>query len=181
MEVPSPQPVAFLERHNISPVLFAFLSLLAVFFLYQFIGGFLTLILVGGKVTPENVMMQRLFTMVGQILFILIPTLFFARLLDLRFSRVFPWRMPRVGETIFAILSLLFLQEVLEIYLFFQDRIPFPEDIRRIIDPARQMIEEMFRILVSANNIPELLFVVLCRGHYPSHYRRVAFSGTCPE
>ena len=174
---PPPLPASFIERYNISPVVFAFISLLAVFVLYQVVGGFLTLLLVGGNVTPENVMMQRIFTMIGQILFILVPTLIFARLLDLRFSRVFPWRMPRTGETIFAVLSLLFLQEVMEIYLFFQDRIPLPDGLKKIIDPARQMIEEMFRVLVSAHNIPELMFVILVVAITPAVVEELLFRG----
>ena len=175
--VPPSAPLPFVERYSIPPVVFAFLCLLVVFVLYQVIGGFLTLLFVGGKVTAENVMMHRVFTMVGQILFILIPTLLFARLLDHRFSRVFPWRMPQVGETIFAVLSLLFLQQVLQIFLFFQDRIPLPESVKEIVDPARQMLEEMFRTLVSANGLPELLFVLLVVSVTPAIVEELLFRG----
>lgn len=172
-----PQASTFLERHAISPVLFAFVSLLVVFVLYQLVGGFLTLLLVGSKVTPDNVMMHRIFTMAGQILFILVPTIVFARLLDHRFARVFPWRMPQVGETIFAVLSLLFLQEVMQIYMFFQDRIPLPQGLKEIVDPAKQMVEEMFRILVSANSVPELVFVVLVVSITPAIVEELLFRG----
>lgn len=175
--VPSSAPLSFLERYSISPVVFAFVCLLIVFVFYQVIGGFITLMLVGSKVTAENVMMHRVFTMVGQILFILIPTLLFARLLDHRLSRVFPWRMPQVGETIFAVLSLLFLQQVLQIFLFFQDRIPLPESVKEVVDPARQMLEEMFRTLVSANGLPELLFVLLVVSVTPAIVEELLFRG----
>jgi membrane protease YdiL (CAAX protease family) len=174
---PSSSPLPFVERYGIPPVVFAFLCLLVVFVLYQVIGGFLTLLFVGGKVTAENVMMHRVFTMCGQVLFILIPTLLFARLLDHRFSRVFPWRVPRTGETIFAVLSLLFLQQVLQIVLFFQDRIPLPENLREIVEPARKMIEEMFRTLVSANGLPELLFVLLVVSVTPAIVEELLFRG----
>jgi membrane protease YdiL (CAAX protease family) len=175
--VPSSAPLPFVERYGIPPVVFAFLCLLVVFILYQVIGGFLTLLFVGGKVTAENVMRHRVFTMCGQVLFILIPTLLFARLLDHRFSRVFPWRVPRTGETIFAVLSLLFLQQVLQIVLFFQDRIPLPENLREIVEPARKMIEEMFRTLVSANGLPELLFVLLVVSVTPAIVEELLFRG----
>jgi membrane protease YdiL (CAAX protease family) len=175
--LPPPAPLSFLERHSISPVLFAFVCLLIVFVLYQVVGGLLTLLFVGTRVTPDNVMMHRIFTMTGQVLFILIPTIFFARLLDNRFTGVFPWRMPRVGETIFAVLSLLFLQEVMQIYMYFQDRIPLPRGLQDIIDPAKQMVEEMFRVLVSANNVPELLFVILVVGITPAIVEELFFRG----
>ncbi len=172
-----PQTPTFLERRGISPVLFALVCLLLVFVLYQLVGGLLTLLFVGGKITPDNVMMHRVFTMVGQILFILFPTLLFARLLDNRFGGVFPWRTPQTGETIFAVLSLLFLQEVMQIYMFFQDRIPLPQGLKELVDPAKQMVEEMFRTLVSANGVPELVFVVLVVGITPAIVEELLFRG----
>jgi membrane protease YdiL (CAAX protease family) len=175
--LPPPAPVTFLERHGISPILFAFISLLVVFVLYQLVGGFLTLLIVGSKVTPDNVMMHRIFTMSGQILFILIPTVVFSRLLDHRFAGVFPWRVPQVGETIFAVLSLLFLQEVMQIYMFFQDRIPLPHGLKEIVEPAKQMVEEMFRTLVSAHSAPELLFVLLVVSITPAIVEELLFRG----
>ncbi|HCA81181.1 MAG TPA: hypothetical protein DEP53_15730 [Bacteroidetes bacterium] len=176
---PEIEPVqqSFAERYRISPVLFALIVLFAIFVSYQIVGGLLTLLFVGSRVTTDNVMLHRVFTMVGQIFFIFLPTLVFARLLDLRFSRVFPWRVPRGGETLFAILSLFFLQEVLQIYLLFQDRIPFPEELRKIIDPAKQMIEEMFRTLVSSKSPPELLFVVLVVAVTPAVVEEFLFRG----
>jgi len=170
-------PQSFAERYSLSPILFALVVLFAIFVSYQVVGGLLTLLIVGSRVTPENVMPHRIFTLVGQALFIFVPTLVFARLFDLRFSRVFPWRVPRGGETLFAVLSLFFLQEVLQIYLLFQDRIPFPEELRKIIDPAKQMIEEMFRILVSSKSAHELLFVVLVVAVTPAIVEEFLFRG----
>lgn len=175
--MPPQAPMPFLERHAISPVLFASVSLLVIFVLYQLVGGFLTLFIVGTKVSPDNVMMHRIFTMSGQILFILIPTIFFARLLDHRFSGVFPWRMPHVGETIFAVLSLLFLQEVMQIYMFFQDRIPLPQALKQIVEPAKQMVEEIFRTLVSAHSAGELLLVLLVVSITPAIVEELLFRG----
>jgi membrane protease YdiL (CAAX protease family) len=174
---PPPQSLSFVQRTNISPVAFALLCLLAIFFLYQVVGGTLTFFLIGAKVTAENVMGQRVFTMIGQSVFILIPTLLFARLLDRRLSAVFPWRMPRVGETIFAALGLIFLQEIFQIYLFFQDRIPLPETLRKVIDPLKQMIDEMFRTLVSAHTVPELFFVILVVAVTPAIIEELLFRG----
>jgi uncharacterized protein len=178
---PSPQspsiPLSFVERYRISPIVFACVSLVVVFFLYQIVGGFLTLLFVGTKVTADTVTMHRIFTMGGQILFLLVPAIILARLLDTRISTVFPWRKPHVGETLFAVLSLLFLQEAMQIYLFFQDRIPLPRGIEKYVAPARQMLEEMFRILVSAKDIPELLFVVLVVAITPAIVEELLFRG----
>jgi hypothetical protein len=172
-----PVQLSFVERFRISPIVFASMSLVVVFFFYQIVGGFLTLFFVGTKVTAANVTMHRIFTMGGQILFLLLPALILARLLDTKFSSVFPWRKPHVGETLFAVLSLLFLQEAMQIYLFFQDRIPLPRVIEKYVAPARQMLEEMFRILVSAKDIPELLFVVLVVAITPAIVEELLFRG----
>jgi membrane protease YdiL (CAAX protease family) len=173
---PLPQP-SFVDRYSVSPFVFAFVSLLLIFILYQVVGGLLTLLFVGTKVTSDTVTMQRMFTMGGQFLFLLLPTLILARLLDRKYSHVFPWRMPHVGETIFAVMSLLFLQETLQIYLFFQDRIPLPDQISKFTEPARQMLEEMFRTLVSAQTVPELLFVILVVAVTPAIAEELLFRG----
>ncbi len=173
----SPVHLSFVERYRISPIIFACVSLVVVFLLYQIVGGLLTLLFVGAKVTADTVTVHRIFTMGGQILFLLFPALIFARLLDTKLSRVFPWRKPNVGETVFAVLSLLFLQEAMQIYLFFQDRIPLPRELEKYVAPARQMLEEMFRILVSAKDIPELLFVVLVVAVTPAIVEELLFRG----
>jgi len=169
--------LSFVERYRISPIIFACVSLVVVFFLYQIVGGFLTLLFVGTKVTADTVNMHRIFTMGGQILFLLFPALILARLLATKLSTVFPWRRPNLGETVFAVLSLLFLQEVMQIYLFFQDRIPLPRELEKYVAPARQMLEEMFRILVSAKDIPELFLVVLVVAITPAIVEELLFRG----
>jgi uncharacterized protein len=170
-------PQSFVERYRISPVVFACLSLVVVFFFYQIVGGLLTLLFVGAKVTTETVTLHRIFTLGGQILFLLVPAILLARLLDTRISSVFPWRKPHIGETMFAVLSLLFLQEALQVYLFFQDKIPLPDVVEKYAAPARQMLEEMFRILVGASNVPELLFVILVVAITPAITEELLFRG----
>ncbi len=177
-ETPLPQQEpSFLERYNFSPVAFALICLFIIFLLYQVVGGTLTFFLVGTKVTVENVMQHRTLTIVGQTLFILLPTLLFANLLSKKSSAVFPWRMPRIGETIFASLGLIFLQEIFQIYLFFQDRIPLPEELQKLVEPLKEMIEEMFKTLVSSQTVPELLFVILVVAIAPAVIEELLFRG----
>ncbi|HAL55184.1 MAG TPA: hypothetical protein DCP63_01580 [Bacteroidetes bacterium] len=175
-DVETPQ-LSFVERNQISPVLFLLGSLFIVFVLYQLVGGTIALLVAGSKVTRENVLLHRILTISGQVLFILIPTLGLARLLSVRLSSLFPWRMPHLGETFFASLSLLLLQQVLQIYLFFQDRIPLPEKLSKFIQPFRDMMEQMVRILVTAENLPELAFVVLVVAVVPAIVEEVLFRG----
>ncbi|HQI41796.1 MAG TPA: hypothetical protein PK665_11930, partial [Ignavibacteriaceae bacterium] len=58
---------------NISPVAAAFIGLAGGFFLYQIIGGFLTILIFGMNLDSVPVNDMRLMTMAGQILFLLLP------------------------------------------------------------------------------------------------------------
>lgn len=173
-----PYELPFIDRYRIHPIIFAIGCLFVVFVLYQLIAGTITVLIMGGtKVTRENVHSVRLLTMVGQILFILGPTAVFARMLSLRLSDVFPWRLPKMGETLYALLGLLWLQQIFQILLFFQERIPIPKMLKDLIDPIKQMMEEMYKSLVSAQSIPELAFVVLVVAIVPAIVEELLFRG----
>ncbi|MEX2088443.1 MAG: hypothetical protein WEB62_01685, partial [Bacteroidota bacterium] len=85
---------SFLERYNVPTVLFLVGCLFVVFVLYQIVGGTATYLIVGSKVTRENVLLHRVFTLGGQLFFILVPTIVFASLMSVRLDKVFLWRMP---------------------------------------------------------------------------------------
>lgn len=172
-----PQGPSFVERHKINPILFSFVCLFIIFVLYQIVGGTITLLVIGSKVTPENVSSHRLLTLVGQSLFILVPTIIFARLLSKQSSSVFPWKMPSMGETFFATLSLVFLQAIAQIYLFFQDHLPLPQEIAKVINPIKEQLEEMFHTLVVAKSVPELAFVLLVVAIAPAIIEELLFRG----
>ncbi len=180
---PSPLPEehseseSFLDRYNVPPLVFLVVCLVVIFILYQLVGGTITYIVAGSKVTRENVMLHRALTLTGQVIFILLPTLLFARVMTPRLTTVFPWRMPRTGETIFAVLSLLFLQQLAQTYLFFQDRLPLPDEVSRLLAPFREMIEHMVRVLVTAESVPELAFVVLVIAVVPAVTEEMLFRG----
>lgn len=169
--------VSFVEQKNIPPVIFALSVLVIVFVLYQILAGTATVFLVGAKVTRESVTSHRFLTMIGQILFIFAPTLLFSRLLSTRFSDVFPWRTPKFRETLFALLGLLFLQQIFQIYLFFQDRLPLPQELENLVDPVKRMVEEMFKVLVGSESIGELVFVMLVVALVPSIVEELLFRG----
>ena len=168
---------SFLERQNIRPVVFAIACLAIIFVLYQLVAGTITFLLVGKSVTRENVTALRLLTTAGQVLCILVPTLLLSRLLSHKARGVFPWRIPSLPETMFAILGLLFLQQLFQIYLVFQDLIPLPEFVEKVLGPFRKLTEEMFKGLVRADSIPELLVVVLVVAVVPAFVEELFFRG----
>ncbi|MEP0821476.1 MAG: CPBP family intramembrane metalloprotease [Ignavibacterium sp.] len=177
-ESAGPERPAFIERHRINPIIFAVVSLAIVFVLYQIVAGTITFLIVGeATVTRENVDMIRGLTMAGQIVCILIPTIALARLLSVNLSDVFRWRLPSVAETVYAVIGLVMLQQVFQIYLFFQDLIPLPDVLQRVLDPFKEMLEKMFQGLVRAETVGELGFVIFVVAVVPAVAEEMLFRG----
>jgi len=172
------EELSFVDRHAIHPLLFALGSMFFVFLLYQVGGGVLTFLVAdGASVTRENVAVMRWMTIVGQIGFILIPTLLLARLFAVRLREVFQFRIPGLWESTFALLALFSLQRVLESYMYFQERIPMPELLRNIVEPLRKLFEELTKILLHADSPLELLAVVIVVAVVPSIVEELLFRG----
>ena len=168
---------SFVDRFNIHPFLFVGICLGAIFFMYHIIGSGIAFIAVGSKITRENASAMRLITTAGQLAFMFLPTLLFARLLSRRFRDVFPWRIPSVREFAFMLVALISLQQLLEVYLFLQDLIPLPEPLRRILEPAREMFRNMMKIVVKAESVSELFFVIGVAAVIPSFVEELLFRG----
>ncbi len=154
--------LSFVERHNIHPFLFATVVLVCIFLLYQIGGGFLSLYMSSVFLLPLlHPTVVRWSAVIGQTIFIFLPTILFAKLLSTNLCDVFPMRVPKLKESTFGLLSLLALQWICEIYSALQDLIPLPVFIEEFFQPLKQMLMEMTKAIATANSIPELI-VVLC-------------------
>jgi membrane protease YdiL (CAAX protease family) len=160
-----------------APSAFAFAALAILFVLYQFVGGGITLLLIGGTITPDNVTAARLATMLSQIIFLLLPTLYLAKLQHGRISDALRWRIPSLSESILAIAGMVVLMQLSETYLFFQSKIPMPEQLVPIIDAFKKAIEEAFKTLMTAGSVPELIFVVVVAALTPAICEELMFRG----
>ena len=173
---PAP-PIADTTALKMRPFAFALLSLAGIFFIYQVVGGGLTLLIFGESVTEGNVEWMRLSTMVAQILFLLAPTLVLMKVQHGAFDTVVPRRIPRASEAVLALVGVFSLEQVMEGYLFFQDKIPLPESLRPFIEQIRKLIEETYRLLVQAHSLPELFFVILVVALTPAICEELLFRG----
>ncbi len=170
--------LSYVERRNIHPVLFAFLSLALIFILYQVVGGVVAFFLTGGTmVTAQNVNLVRLFTLLGQVFLIFLPTLFLARLLSQDWKEVFPLRPPSWRESVSAVIALLSLQRVFEAYVYVQDSLAIPEVLRKLIEPIRQMMDQMVKELIQSGSVPEFVYVVVVVALVPSVVEEFLFRG----
>jgi uncharacterized protein len=170
--------LSWIDRHAIHPLAFAFTSLGFIFFLYQIGGGLLMFLVVGAtSVTQDNVWTMRWLTLIGQLSFILVPTLFLTRMFASRLREVFQLRVPGMLESTLALLSLFSLQRVFEAYMFFQERIPLPEILREVIEPIKKMFEELTRVLLRADSPAELFVVVVVVAVVPAIVEELLFRG----
>jgi CAAX protease family protein len=165
----------FLRR--ISPVAFAFLSLLAVFLLYQFIAGGVVMIVARGKFTGENIGLVRWSTLAGQLFCILVPTLLLARARHSHLLEFLKIRLPHPKELVVTVIAVFALQQLAQGYMMAQDAIPLPESVQRLVDLFKQLFEQAYRMLVTADTPMEFVFVVITVALVPAVSEELLFRG----
>ena len=176
--------LTFIERHRIPPPLFIFLSLVFIFFLYQGIPIVITLIVYGFNITageklitPDNVNRWRFYTGLSQVVLLLLPTLALARLVSVRSWELFRLRLPKMRLFFPLLIGILALQQMLQIYLIFQDKIPLPEAIEKFSRQFKEAYEEVARVLTGSASVPELLWVILIIAIIPAIAEEFLFRG----
>ena len=179
-----PPRQTFIERHGISPVLFVGITLVFLFFLYQGIPTVVTLIVYGINigpdtkiVTPDNVEMWRAMTGLSQILLLLLPTLWLARLVTFTTPSFLRLRVPRLRLFLLPFIGILSLQQMLQIYLIVQEKIPLPEALEQFNNQLKAAYEELARLLISSGSVPELLWVILVIALIPAFAEEFLFRG----
>lgn len=170
-------PQVLADRLSISPILYAVIALLATLVLYQFIGGVITIVLVGTKVTEDNVEWVRAATLGGHLLLLFAPTLVLLKLQTSRMGEFIRWKRPSVREVFFVLVSIFALQQLLQVYMYLQDQIPVPESLAPILKELRELIEMTYRTLVMAHSVPELLFVAVVVAVVPAFTEEILFRG----
>lgn len=167
----------FSNRLNIHPVWYAIFALIVIFFLYQIVGGGITLLLFGLDFTDDNVQRIRIATLFGQVFLILIPTLILIRVQTKHILSFVRFKTITPSEAVFIIVGVISAQQFLQGYLILQDMIPVPEQIKSMVDDLRQSLQEMYRVLVQVHSLPELLFVLLVVAVVPAFSEEILFRG----
>jgi uncharacterized protein len=171
------QQFTFLERYNISPILFVFISLVVLFGTYQIVGSLIVLLVFGAKITPQNVNDVRWLTMLGQVVFLFFPTLLLTRLVTFKLKEFLKLKRPKLTQSILVIIGILSLQQILQVYMVFQDKIPLPESIQSYVEQIKHGMEEAYKLLAGSSNLNEMLFVILVVAFVPAFAEEVLFRG----
>ena len=176
-EIPVPSDRSFIDRYGISPVVFALATLIIVFIAYQIIGGVITYFLFGLNPTADNVDGLRLVTGIGQLLFILLPTVLLIRLGTTEPSRFLRLEFPGVQALIVPLVGIFSLQQMLQIYLVFQEKIPLPPELEEFTRQLKDMIDQLTKLLAGSSSVPELFWVIFIIALIPAVAEEFLFRG----
>lgn len=159
------------------PISFALISLLVVFFLYQVIGGGLTVYLFGNVPASDQTFAFRLAMILAEFIFILVPTFLLTKMQTRDWKSFLRIKKTDRYYLILAVIGVISLQQLLEIYLYLQGLIPVPSPIKQIIYQFQQAIEQTYKVLITAHTPPEFLFVILVVAVTPAICEEVLFRG----
>ncbi len=169
----------------VSPLAAAFLGLVGGFFLYQVVGGALTLLIFGFDLEAAPVNGLRLMTMAGQILFILLPALLFAKWIYGDVSKVINIKIPNWREVFLFIVGIIVLTPLLQSYLYIQNFFiekwaassEFINSVKSMFDSLNELVEKTFGNLLAADNVPEMILVIIVIAVVPALSEEVMFRG----
>ncbi len=170
---------------RISPITAAFIGLFGGFFLYQIVGGFLTLAILGFNLHNAPVQSLRLMTMAGQILFILLPALVFAKWFYEDVTEIIRFRFPRWEEILLFTLGIVILTPLLQYYLSIQTYFidtwahssHFIYSIKTALDKLNDLVDKSYGNLLTVHSIFSGVIVVIVVALVPAVCEEVMFRG----
>lgn len=169
--------ISFLEKYNISPVLFASLSLLFILFLYHFLGSIFIFFVLGDNLKSLDPFNLRIASSIGQLFFLLLPTLLLKKLTPDTYKNIFKLNPISLKLIFYIIINVLAIMEIAQILILLQSQIPFPNEIRDLIYQFKKSIEDTYRILIQSQSIGEFLFVVFVIAIIPAFSEELLFRG----
>ncbi len=170
---------------KISPIAAAFIGLFGGFVLYQFVGGLLTILIFGLNLQEAPVNSMRLMTMAGQILFILLPALVFAKFFYEDVTEIIRFKFPKWEEILLFILGIVIFIPLSQYYLSIQNYFiniwasssPFIHHAKSLLDKLNDMVDKTYGNLLSAHNVLEVLLVIIVVSVVPAVCEEVMFRG----
>ena len=170
---------------QISPIAAAFIGLIGGFFLYQIVGGLLTLLIFGLDIENAPVNGIRLMTMAGQILFILLPALVFSRLFYTDVTKFLRIKIPNWKEVLLFTIGIAILTVLLQNYLYIQNyfidqlanSVPLIKTIKELLDTLNAYVEKTYGSLLKANSVYEGILIVFVVAIVPALSEEAMFRG----
>ena len=175
------------EQFNpqISPILAAIVGLIGGFFLYQLVGGLLTLLVFGLDIENAPINGIRLMTTAGQILFILLPAIVFSKLFYSDVTKFLRIKIPSWKEILLYTIGIAILTILLQNYLYIQNyfidqlanNFPMVKSLKELLDTLNAYVEKTYGNLLKANNIFEAVLIVFVVAVIPALSEEAMFRG----
>lgn len=169
----------------ISPIAAAFIGLIGGLFLYQFVGGMITLLIFGLKIENAPVNSVRLMTMAAQVLFILLPALLFTKWFYVDVTRVLRVKIPKIKELSLFTLGIIVLTPLLENYIVIQTwcinqlalHFHLINVIKSFLDKISDYVETTYGNLLKPNSYIEGVLIILVVAIVPALCEETMFRG----
>ncbi|MDR3626726.1 MAG: type II CAAX endopeptidase family protein [Ignavibacteriaceae bacterium] len=170
---------------KISPITAAFIGLFGGFFLYQVVGGLLTLAIFGFDIRNAPVNSLRLMTIAGQILFMLLPSLILAKVFYKDVSHVIRFYLPNWEEIFLFTIGLAILTPLMQYFISIQNHFltvwaansGFINTIKSFLDRLNDLVDKTYGDLLTAKSVFDGIFVVLVAAVVPAVCEEVMFRG----
>lgn len=165
------------------PAVFIVILLITTFITYQVFGGLLTLSILGVdlKTVPENLSKTRIILSFAQFMFILFPAVLLSMLQGNKFKETFRIRKPNYVIFFLSIFGLIVVQPFLQVFLYLQNKLifslPFGTELLKQVKDLFDALEQTTMSLVSANSIPEFIFVIFIIAVTPAICEEFLFRG----
>jgi membrane protease YdiL (CAAX protease family) len=166
---------------GLNPFAYVIIVLAIIFLMYQLIGGALAIAAGDLDINNPNVKLTRIILSFGQFMFILAPTIFFARLQSRDLKSVFRLKMPKPSLILLAITGIVLIQPFLQGYMYFQEQlinsVPFIKDILQPVKEIFDTLESSTMKIVQAHSLVEFFVVVFVICITPAICEEALFRG----
>ncbi|MEO8514743.1 MAG: CPBP family intramembrane glutamic endopeptidase [Ignavibacteria bacterium] len=166
---------------GLNPFAYVLIVLAIIFFLYQFVGGLLAITAGDLSMDNPNVKMTRIILSFGQFMFILAPTIFFARLQSSDLRSVFRLNRPKPILVLLSVLGIVMIQPFLQGYMYFQEllinSIPFVRDTLKPVQDVFNSFETGTMKIVQAHSMFEFIVVIFVICVTPAICEEALFRG----
>ncbi len=170
---------------RISPITIALIGLFGGFFLYQIVGGILTLLIFGFNINDAPVNGLRLMTIAGQILFILLPALIFSKVFYEDVGHIIRFKIPKWEEILLFSLGIIVLTPLIQYYLSIQNYFidlwsansSLLRTFKTFLDKINDMVDKTYGSLLSSKSIFDTILVVIVVSVVPAICEETMFRG----
>lgn len=178
-------------RPKLPPVFTGFAASFLIFFIYQFAGSAIYLLIFGlnslqiDKFTPYEIIMFRILTIGGQILFMLFPTLLITKFVYPNITEILRVKKPDIRLSVLLFIGFIILTPILQYLMSFQtiviDYLSANNDIfnsvKKFLDNINKNLDSIYNNVMISHNFLEFLGIVIFAALTPAICEEFLFRG----